>query len=47
MLSTSKFADNEPQDEKTMETACDIITKKKQLETVFEKLRSKVDTSSI
>ena len=44
MLSTNKLADDEHQNKKTVETVCDIITKKKQLETVFEKLGSKVDT---
>ena len=45
MLSTSKLADDEPQDDKTTECACEIITKKDELENIFEKLRSKVDTS--
>ena len=48
MLSTSKLADDELQNERTEEnTACDIVTKKNQLEFIFEKLRSKVNASSI
>ena len=43
----SKLVGDETKDLETEECAFDTITKKDQLENIFRKLRSKVDTSSI